>query len=146
MSEKLSEMFAEVSYENPDDFKAFCMDNYLAILSALQRAEQPPTDAAGMREMAAKVADDIEAMADGTGEQTDFVKGISEGAHQIATNIRALPLPPSPTADALRAAEEALVQLSYNADNQDVGHKEYRTRAMVVARDALAAIRKTKEG
>ena len=123
------------------------------IEAALRLAEQPPTDAAGMRERAANVEDQSKTDAENIpgGEQTKFLSGWAEASHQIATNIRALPLPPSPTTDALKLAEEALAEAapilkSFAAVEAQFSREGTPTAAFYRCIDALAAIRKTKEG
>jgi len=148
MSEKLSEQFAALLDEYAKEpngpfgrmkrfnLSEFAVDHADAILSALRLAEQPPTDAAGIREAAAKYVEDRQYPYNGL----------------LARGIRRLPLPlqPSPTADALRVAEEALAEatpiLKYFAmgETQFSGEGTPLT-AFYRCTYALAEIRKTKE-
>ena len=151
-----------------------------------EKAEAPPTDAAGMREMAAKFAQqwledwghDLAATRDSYRDATisgkhngrTIAKELAKNAAHnfderasavhdcgalLAKDIRTLPLPPSPTADALRAAEwdefrawvaemtkkhGKAVGTQYEEGQNDMGAR------VLLKLDALAAIRKTKEG
>ena len=84
MSEKLSEEWTKLlQLDGCTQLQGrWAIDHANAILSALRLAEQPPTDAAGMRERAAKYVEDRQYPYNGL----------------LARGIRRLPLPPSPTA------------------------------------------------
>jgi len=149
MSEKLSERFAARYAEGGmGALYSLVEQNIDAILSALRLAEQPPTDAAGMRERAAAKANILhpEAVFKWQ-EKNDIARGYDAGARKQATFARdaILALPPSPTTDALRVAElehARICELEETADGAN-GDGPFTRGA---ARDALAAIRKTKEG
>ena len=118
-----------------------------------------PTDAAGMRERAVsnvmKRIDELTARMEDRPDLTEITKlrhRKREAEYILATcfDTKSLPLPPSPTADAMRAAEEALsvIQIVATEESQNgSGHNATMWAGVkATARDALAAIRKTKEG
>jgi hypothetical protein len=117
---KLSERFANAASGGAFALGAFAADYYDAILSALRAAESPATtDAAAMREKAAKVArqahDDDLAYAD---KYPDEARKMEERAHRarvIADIIDALPLPPD-----TRDGEIAELRAAFNAVTQRV--------------------------
>ena len=159
MSEKLSERFAALFMRHhrdscyptamPFEAEAFA-DEAVALL-----AEQPPTDAAGMRERAATRGglDVVERLRWDTRYTYGHVPVTMEDAAMEIERLRSLS--PSPTADALRVAEEALDSIETWLDDPQHGTINYvegpglyddLEKFRRVAHVALAAIRKTKEG
>ena len=156
MSEKLSERFAALfrvpsPYPNlAEQFSAvghWAEQNYGSILSALRLSEQPPTDVAGMRESLQKLTDDVGAawllfdkgirLAIGNKNYNVVKQRIVEADAVLRS------LPPSPTADALQSAKEALKAALPWVESGPAG--SWRDGTMAKVEHALAAIRKTKE-
>ena len=157
MSEKLSERFAALldakAYAHVG---AFAIDHSDTILSALRLSEQPPTDAAGMREKAAETlalaaTHNVDNLVCAFGIPEDGADGVKRLLSFFVTAIRSLPLPLSPTADALQVAEEALAEATPILKSFSLVETQFSREGTPLAAfyrciDALAAIRKTKEG